>query len=539
MDIRLERCGKSLSTFLEEELSAAHIGLPAGARSHLDRFRTFLQSYYVAKWGYYPPEPVPGTRSTFSKDAYAVMAEEFQALYDYLVDSGFTSADSSPKTAQGGLCVLQNVQAFDAKQHHRTLEHPLPLLPLASDLPQPSTFSRRLSLRSDKMKPDSRLVTLAALTKATNINNQALLDHPLVTAYRCFERECAFERLEKHENVTQTDARKVRWILVYAMHQTLQDVTRVPTEVRDVSNVPYHISVLTAGIPLWKSNTPRISLLRTQTDEAKFNYYASLTDSSASSMHSVAREMPQNHSEIKPDIDYFDITHGSQLSRANTSASSSFYEGEMSSRILHRRGSSVRSARATLGNMPQLQHPRPRKPSHHEILVHGYGNGLNTVSIASDSHNSATEDDGQSSRKNSTDSSSSDVESRINWRGSTWSHSQASSATSISDNYRDSIDTSDKRSLATTSSNPWSLRDFWDADSLTPNGSFQTGDMHSSLQPSPLKVEGKGKGIDVGAEHDIDVEDGFMRVTQEIEVKFDNLADLIASQLRIDDSEVY
>lgn len=35
--------------------------------------------------------------------------------------------------------------------------------------------------------------------------------------------------------------------------------------------------------------------------------------------------------------------------------------------------------------MPALQHPRPVRSSHHEILVQGYGNGLNTVTFVAQS----------------------------------------------------------------------------------------------------------------------------------------------------------
>src|SRR5450432_3372550 len=129
MDTRLGMCGKSLGNFLEDELSTANIGLSANARDHLDRFRAFLQAYYVDKFGYFPPSPTQEGITVFPKHVYERMAMEFQNLYEFLVDENFTSSDTSPLPAQGGICVLQNVQAFDQRNHHDPLPHPLPLLP--------------------------------------------------------------------------------------------------------------------------------------------------------------------------------------------------------------------------------------------------------------------------------------------------------------------------------------------------------------------------------------------------------------------------
>ncbi|KAL9123241.1 MAG: hypothetical protein Q9187_000222, partial [Circinaria calcarea] len=46
MDIRLDHVGKSLGNFLEDDLSEAYLGLPDEARGHLERFRSFLHSFY-------------------------------------------------------------------------------------------------------------------------------------------------------------------------------------------------------------------------------------------------------------------------------------------------------------------------------------------------------------------------------------------------------------------------------------------------------------------------------------------------------------
>jgi len=98
MDMRLDRCGRVLSSFLSEELSDTHLGLPHGARAHLDRFRSLIESYYVAKLGYFPPLAYDNGSAAFPKSIYLQMCSEFQRLYEFLVDSNFAKEDSSPSS---------------------------------------------------------------------------------------------------------------------------------------------------------------------------------------------------------------------------------------------------------------------------------------------------------------------------------------------------------------------------------------------------------------------------------------------------------
>jgi hypothetical protein len=133
MDIRLDNCGRKLATFLEDDLSDAHLGLSSGARAHLEKFRSFLQSHFVAKLGYYPPSSCDAKTAAFSKSIYGQMCSEFKSLYDFLVDTSVTSSDSMPLSQQGGLCVLQSVEAFDQRHKYQSLLHPVPLLPEVED----------------------------------------------------------------------------------------------------------------------------------------------------------------------------------------------------------------------------------------------------------------------------------------------------------------------------------------------------------------------------------------------------------------------
>lgn len=365
--MRLDNCGQRLSTFLSDDLSDAHLGLSSAARAHLDKFRSFLQSYYVAKLGYYPPTSCAESSAAFPKSIYRQMCTEFQKLYDYLVDSNFTTNDNIPLSHQGGICVMQSVQAFDQRHKYQPLQHPIPLLPEVEEcasLKARPILNKRFSFAPrDKMKPDPRLVAFASMSKATNGSaDRSFFDCTLVRAYRGFEKDCVFTptKADRNDKLSPTDARKVRWILVYAILQTLLSATRVPSQVRDSHNVPYNLSVIIAGCPSWQER-PIETLFRTQTDQMLQDFAASKVP------------LPESTSatpiEIKPDVDYFALNHARKDSNATLSSMDS-------------RKSSVRRALSTLGNMPELRHPKPQRSSYHEILVHGYGNGTNTIITA-------------------------------------------------------------------------------------------------------------------------------------------------------------
>ncbi|TAQ85723.1 hypothetical protein B7494_g5946 [Chlorociboria aeruginascens] len=360
MDIRLDQCGIMLRSFLSDELSDAYLGLSKAERSHLDKFRSFLQSYYVAKLGYYPPS-ISGI-STFPKSIYGQMTTEFQKLYDYLVDSHFTSSESIPSTAQGGICVLQSVESFDRRQKFPSLLHPLPLLPDV-ELPAAPQLTKRICshFKSDKMLPDPRLVAYASLLKATNRANTSLSDCTLVRAYRGFEKDFIFSKskAKRKEKLSQKDARKVRWILIYSILQTLLSATKIPEQVRDIHNVSYNLCIQAAGCPTWKEETPYTGLTRTKPRQAKHNSLATQKSSSESLLF-----QPY---EIKPDIDYTAYFHRPQPRRAQTAASTP-----------SRRGT-IRHALSSFSNVPELLHPRPQRASFHEILIPSYRNVKNVV----------------------------------------------------------------------------------------------------------------------------------------------------------------
>lgn len=358
MDARLDDCGSRLSTFLSDEVSYAKIGLSSDARAHLDKFQCFLHSYYVAQLGYYPTKCVVG--NSFPKHVYAQMCTEFQMLYEYLVDTSLTDKDSVIFEQQGGICVWQNVQAFDRRHKHRPLKHPFPLLPGVEGR-RKSSLKKRLSMaliKEDKKKLDPRLITLANLVKATNGHDQRLRHCKLVRAYKRFEKDSVLQSTkgEKNEKLSLQDARKIRWTLIYSILQTLLSATRVPQEVTDTHNVPYNICVTLAGCPPWTEGFPYETPLRTQTNQAKEDFRATMERLPADSVRS-------SQIELKSDIDYLPVIHPRQKSNVILPSVTSV------------RRRAVGQALCTLHDVPELSYPMPQRASFHEITVDGNGDG--------------------------------------------------------------------------------------------------------------------------------------------------------------------
>ena len=259
MDLHIGRATNAIGTFLEEELSSTHLGLVIGARNHLDTFRTFVQTFCVAKYGYWPPQQ----HGVYDRDLYASMMEDFTALYSYLADTSKSNARTQ-YGANGGVCVVQNLEAFNARQRLPPLPYSLPLIPQLTEVNKGSQLSRSLlHLRSNSK--DGRLGRIMTarhgLENATNRDDPHVMSSGFVQAYINFEGDLAVRCDDK---VSTIEARKVRWLLVYGMLQVLTSMNQAPPEVRHSENAPYALCCLTEGCPSWNS-TPLTDLTPTRT----------------------------------------------------------------------------------------------------------------------------------------------------------------------------------------------------------------------------------------------------------------------------------
>ncbi|ORY63381.1 uncharacterized protein BCR38DRAFT_227278 [Pseudomassariella vexata] len=372
MDLRLGQMGSMLGTLLQDELSETYLGLYPGARAHLERFRTLLNGLYAAKFGYYPPPSIDPRTTIFEVDVFRTMRVDFEALFQYLVDNDYEPSQSIPILAQGGICTLQSVQAFDTRQRFKTLDHPLPKMP---EIAVPAS-SRRMSWLGRhfdvKIGPSQRAAAHVALLKATNQDKIALLDNDLVRAYRKFEEDSIYSPLkaDKQENIGLIDARKVRWILIYSIYQVLRSATEPPSEVKDSRETPYHLCVATTNIPPWKEERAVHSLIRGQNSKITRNPSTSTAGWSGTTDYHTPPMTP----EIKPDIDYLALARSDESTELSNGIKVPGRRSSISTNPVMRSMS--------IFNRQEKQSPQhQRKPTtqYHEIVVHGYGNGTNEV----------------------------------------------------------------------------------------------------------------------------------------------------------------
>ncbi|TGO07519.1 hypothetical protein BTUL_0269g00020 [Botrytis tulipae] len=413
MDLRLDACGKMLSGFLTEELADTYLQLSPDAQIHLEKFREFLQRYYTAKLGSYPSLASRSGSGAFSKSLFKQMRSEFQKLYEFLADSSVTTTGTT-STSNEELDVLRAVMAFDRRYQIEPLPYSLPLLP--DDNTKPSkplskrlTFTTKMFPKSDKNHNDSGANSMGALDKATNRQNMRLTDCTLVRAYRGFEKECAAQansKMATAEKISQAEGRKIRWILIYSSLQILIQATRVPDQVRATQNVAYNISIRIGECPPWNDRRSCYNLIRTQSAQANRDYRNSLIRSNPST----AGQTP---------IDVI-AAFNDYLAQRKQSALSQRTESAIGTTL------SIKSiiAKANTGDvltiMPELQHPSPRRNTHHEILIEGYGHGLED-GLADGPMTKDTKEEYDSYRKQSSSTTSS-IDASSQWSRS--SHDQ-------------------------------------------------------------------------------------------------------------------
>lgn len=398
MDLRLEHAGRSMGSFLEDDLSGTYLGLGHEAQAHLERFRCFLHSFYVGKYGYWPPAPVQRKSTALPKLTYQAMYCDFRNLYEYLVDSNSSGSIQDNRPADGGICVLQNITNFDKRNKYASLPHPLPLVPeLRTPLRPPKSGGMKMVFGKRQTKRDRRAIALTALSAATNPSRVAVAECPLVRDYLRFEETWT---MNESETISCSDARKVRWILIYALLQTLISVTRAPPEVNDTEGVSYPLCCQTAGTPPWQTAGEE-----RQAEE--------------SGGHPTVEPTRQALS-IEPDIDYRTSTRSPSIISADIPLPIAV------------------PRKVSVGQDITLQTPIPQKATSCDILVPGYGEPAPGGRAMSDPSTSASSACGATSGGGWSSSSSEDGMEHVSVTGS--GSGRESMYAADTDIYQDGID---------------------------------------------------------------------------------------------------
>lgn len=254
MDMHITKASRSLTDFLHDDLSSANLGLATNARAHLDNFHSFLLSFHVDKYGYWPPSE----DATFPKRIFLSMHEDFQQLYSHMADH--TSDYSQAQTpVTGGMCLLQNLDAFNERNNYPRLPFSLPTFPRPTPSARTSTTRslRQFALQRSSQRSSFGLqgsFDAPALENRYSVADRRSLSNSLVHRYKQFEARVGL----LNDGITAIEACKVRWILVYCILQTVRSVLSTAEGVRE-SDAPYPLCVLTTGLPPWKADSPKHS----------------------------------------------------------------------------------------------------------------------------------------------------------------------------------------------------------------------------------------------------------------------------------------
>ncbi|RYP16144.1 hypothetical protein DL767_010222 [Monosporascus sp. MG133] len=375
-----------IASFLQEELSEVHLGLCPGARAHLERFRTLLRKFYAAELGCYPPPSIDSHATVFEEDVFQAMRGGFEALYEYLVDKNLDISQGTPFKATGGICTLQIIDSFDRRHKFQTLSRSLPLLPEVE-----TNGQRRMALLNKHFRTSRSQQTKMhmALLKAANQSEPRILGNELVKAYQQFEKDSVYSatKAEKLDNLGPVDARKVRWILIYSMYQALRRATESPFEVTDAKDGPRNLCMPEAHLRPWKGDLPLDSILQNQTHQISRDPSAS--SSGWDSVISGPPAASTDPGKVRPDIDYFAITHPGNSEITNGSKKVNAIKSAERRISLGRGLSRAPTLLTLLGYSDVTTAARGKgdaaisgRSLYHEIVVHGYGNGTNPVEVA-------------------------------------------------------------------------------------------------------------------------------------------------------------
>lgn len=398
VDVRSDRVSRSVANFFENDLSAAFLGLHQAAREHLDRFRSFLQSFYIEQHGFWPPQDFEDEE--IKRALYVELYSDFRNLYHHLVDNDSTSAMVDNVSHSGGVCTLQNIQAFDSRHSYDALPHPLPMLPVPPTLTTSSSTSKLGNLTMGKKRRAQREArdesSMQALVDSSN-RDWNIMGCLLVRRYSEFER---LSVLDDFENVSLVDGRKVRWILIYAVLQTLITVMQAPKQVRNTEGLSYSLCCHTPKTMPWNMGSNNSfdtqSLASSRTSEATASVapltrevkvelipdvnYSHTNASSAS----LSQTQSRNRAERRNSLPLLSAT-STTSTRTTTTVSRKASSASRSSslrRFLVRHSTSTEDN--PLPTMPSISRRTTivnKAPAFCEILVQGYGNGLNAAVI--------------------------------------------------------------------------------------------------------------------------------------------------------------
>ena len=361
VDRRLDAVAESIRNFFENELSSTQWGLHKAARDHLDRFKSFLHSYYIEQHGFWPPDKF--NEEAMQRLLCNAMYSDIRSLYHHLADPKSSGVEpDSDISSSGGVCVLQNIRSFDSHHGLKPLPQSLPQLPDETKVEYLRSRSERRNswspLVQRKLKKEERNTRrMQALVNSTN-RDWNLMNCLLVRRFSEFEVGAATDDLE---DISLADGRKIRWIVVYAILQTLISVMQAPKQVRNAEGLSYPLCCRAPEVLPWM--------------------IISQPSSAIADKGELQPDLAYSHTNTDPAKPTITRKTSGLKERRETTDSAPLR------RSLTRTATNLRSASLLrlVTSKVEVQHEEmPKKRgSFCEIYVPGYGNGLNEVEITS------------------------------------------------------------------------------------------------------------------------------------------------------------
>ncbi|KAI1121577.1 hypothetical protein F5Y10DRAFT_271963 [Nemania abortiva] len=362
---RLERASTMLRTLLYDGMCELDIDLHAGVQEHLQRFRALLQEVYAARVSRHPTQSVDHNpqATILEVDVFRTMRNDFEALYEFLVDESYDHSRTR-KVTESGISILRSIELFDVRYSCTPLLRPLPLLP---NIPRGKSSSWGVSWlnKPSKMSRSRRANTSPALSKATNSRRPDLMENHLVCAYQKFEGDQISEtKAGRPEKIGPLEGRKIRWILIYAIYQTLRQVTEIAAEIRNVTGAAYHLCISTAGLPPWEESHAVHTLEHSQLDPV-----------SPPSVHPSSFELEaKSNNEVPAPADQA-IRRTRKLQKGTKPGTPNFKDNFAG--IVTRKSTTLRrSLSLFIKHETARPDPQAKNAPHHEISVRGYDNGM-------------------------------------------------------------------------------------------------------------------------------------------------------------------